>query len=208
MKKDKKWRLYNHSPLITQITSGQQFTQQQHANVYLSAQPFDMIEKDAMQDNNIEISSEKMNNPSYKLLVTTPMAAIMSSGKANSEWSDLLKSIGPIYTEAADNTHGEVKEALLTVSFILKGGDTFIRQFFENDTLNLDGMMEISATGADVWMCKLADKEIEDSDVVKLFKAIQAGLIETTGELREENDMIDQLIQIQDKVIEHISTLN
>jgi hypothetical protein len=161
-----------------------------------------------MEEKNIEINSEKMHAPSYKLLVTTPMAAIMLSGKENSEWSGLLETIGPIYTSAAGDTHGEVNEALLTVSSILHGGETLIRKYFENDSLSFDRMMEISAIGADVWMCKLSDGEIEKSDVIKLFVAIQAGLIEAVGKLRKENEMIDQLIQVQDKVIEHISSLN
>jgi len=156
----------------------------------------------------MEINSAKMSTPSYKLLVTTPMAAIMLSGKANHEWSGLLESIGPIYSSAADDAQGEVNEALLTVSQILQGGNELIRPYFENDNLNFETMMEISAMGADVWMCKLADKEIEQSDTITLFKAIQAGLIEAVGDLREENEMIDQLIQTQDKVIEHISTSN
>lgn len=161
-----------------------------------------------MEENNIEINSERMNTPSYKLLVTTAMAAIMISGKNNSEWSGLLESIGPIYASATKDTLGEVNEALLTVSFILQGGDALIRKYFKDDTLNFDGMMEISATGADVWMCKLGDGDIEKADIIKLFQAIQAGLIGTVGELRDENEMIEQLIQTQDKVIEHVSTLN
>jgi len=161
-----------------------------------------------MEEINVEINPEKMNAPSYKLLVTTPMAAIMSSGKQHSEWSGLLESIGPVYTSAAADTLGEVKEALLTVSFMLQGGDTLIEKYFGNDSLNFDRMMEISATGADFWMCKLSDGEIQKPDVVKLFKAIQAGLIAAIGDLRDENEMIDQLIQIQDKIIEHISSLN
>ncbi len=68
--------------------------------------------------------------------------------------------------------------------------------------------MEISAIGADFWMCKLGDAEIEKTDVIKLFKAIQVGLIGTTGELRENNEMINQIIKTQDKIIEHISSLN
>ena len=161
-----------------------------------------------MEEISIGINSEKMNTPSYKLLVTTPMAAIMLSGKKNSEWSGLLESIGPIYTSAAGDTLGEVNKALLTVSLMLQGGDTLIRKYFENDSLNFDRMMEISATGADIWMCRLSDGEIEKSDAIKLFQAIQAGLIETIGDLREENEMIDQLIQTQDKIIEHISSLS
>ena len=47
-----------------------------------------------MEENNIGIDLEKMSVPSYKLLVTTPMAAIMLNGKENSEWSGLLESIG------------------------------------------------------------------------------------------------------------------
>jgi len=161
-----------------------------------------------MEENNIKANSEKMNNPSYKLLVTTPMAAIMVSGKDNNEWSGLLESIAPLYSSAADNSLGEVNEALSTVSVLLQGGDAFIGQYFENESLNFDRMMEISATGADVWMCKLGDGEIEKTDAIKLFKTIQAGLIEVIGDLREENKMLDQLIQIQDKIIEHISSLN
>jgi len=163
-----------------------------------------------MGKKNIESTSEKMYAPSYKLLVTTPMAAIMVSGKQNSEWSGLLESIGPIYASAAGDTNdeAEVKEALLTVSYILQGGDALIRKYFENENLTFDRMMEISATGADFWMCKLSDGEIEKSDVIKLFKAIQAGLIQAVGDLREENEMLDQLIQTQDKIIDHISSLN
>lgn len=161
-----------------------------------------------MQNNDTELNPEKMGAPSYKLLVTTPMAAIMVSGKNNSEWSDLLESIAPIYSSAAADTRGEVNEALSTVAFMLQGGDRLIRKYFENEDLTFDRMMEISATGADVWMCKLSDGEIEKSDATKLFKAIQAGLIEALGDLRDENEMIDQLIQIQDKAVEHISSLN
>jgi len=161
-----------------------------------------------MEENNIEINAEKMNTPSYKLLVTTPMAAIMLSGKDNSEWSGLLETIVPVYTSAAEDTNGEVKQALSTVSLMLRGSDALIRDVFKNEKLNFEGMMEISALGADFWMCKLADREIEKTDVVKLFKAIQAGLIVAIGDLREENETIDELINIQDKVIEHISSLN
>lgn len=161
-----------------------------------------------MKETDAATDIDKMYNPSYKLLVTTAMAAIMFSGKDNSEWSGLLKSISPIYAATAEDAHGEIKEALATVSFILQGGDTFIRNFFDKDSLNFDRLMEVSATGADLWMCKLSDGEIEKADLIKLFQAIQAGLIETVGELREENEMIDQLIQVQNKVIEHIATLN
>lgn len=161
-----------------------------------------------MEEQHSPINSEKMSAPSYKLLVTTPMAAIMVSGKQKSEWSDLLESIGTTYASAAGETQGEINAALETVAFMLQAGDRLIRKYFENDDLNLDRMMEISATGADVWMCKLSDGEIEKADVIKLFQAIQAGLIETVGDLREENQMVDQLIQVQDKVIEHISSLN
>lgn len=161
-----------------------------------------------MEEQHSPINSEKMSAPSYKLLVTTPMAAIMVSGKQKSEWSDLLESIGTTYASVAGETHGEINAALETVAFMLQAGDRLIRKYFENDDLNLDRMMEISATGADVWMCKLSDGEIEKSDVIKLFQAIQAGLIETVGDLREENEMIEQLITVQDKVIEHISALN
>lgn len=161
-----------------------------------------------MEENNIEINAEKMNTPSYKLLVTTPMAAIMLSGKDNSEWSGLLETIVPVYTSAAEDANGEVKQALSTVSLMLRGSDALIRDVFKNEKLNFEGMMEISALGADFWMCKLADKEIEEKEVVKLFKAIQAGLIAAVGDFREENKTIDELINIQDKIIEHISSLN
>lgn len=161
-----------------------------------------------MEEQHSPINSEMMSAPSYKLLVTTPMAAIMVSGKPKSEWSDLLEAIGLTYASAAGETHGEINAALETVAFMLQGGDRLIRKYFENDDLNLDRMMEISATGADVWMCKLGDGEIEKPDVIKLFQAIQAGLIETVGDLREENEMIGQIIQVQDKVIEHISSLS
>lgn len=161
-----------------------------------------------MQETNIGTNPEKMHSPSYKLLVTTPMAAIMLSRKQNSEWTGLLQSVGLIYASAAKDAHGEVNEALLTVSFVLQGGDNLIRQYFENDDLIFERLMDISATGADVWMCKLGDGEIEKSDAVKLFKAIQAGLVESVGDLREENEMINQFIQTQDKIIEHISSFN
>ena len=161
-----------------------------------------------MEEKKLETNLEKMNAPSYKLLVTTPMAAIMLSGKESSKWSGLLESIMPLYTSAAADTGGEVSEALSTVSALLQGGDSFIREYFKKEDLSFDRMMEISATGADVWMCKLADAEIEKSDVIKLFKAIEAGLIEAVGDLREDNQFIDELIQVQDKVIEHISSLN
>ena len=161
-----------------------------------------------MEEKSIEANSEKMHSPSYKLLVATPMAAIMMSGKENSEWAGLLESIGPIYASAAGDTLGEIKEVLLTVSIMLQGGDSFIRKYFEQESMSFDPLMEISATGADVWMCKLSDGEIEKSDLIKLFQAIQAGLIEAIGDLREDNEMIDQLIQVQDKIIEHISSLN
>ncbi len=164
--------------------------------------------KDKMKEKNIEISLEKMNTPSYKLLLTTPMAAIMLSGKENSEWSGLLASIAPIYSTAAGDTQGEVNEALLTVAFVLQGGDAFIGNYFDNKSLNFDRMMEISATGADVWMCKLSDGEVEKSDAIILFKTIQAGLIEAIGDVREENKMIEEFIQIQDKIIEYITSLN
>ena len=156
------------------------------------------------------INTAEMGKPSSQLLLTTPMAAIMLSGKDASELSGLLASIGPIYNAAAEDSQGDVKEVLLAVSFVLQGSDSIIDKFFgdEKEKLNFDRMMEISATGADFWMCKLADKEIETSDLIKLFKAIQAALIETVGELREENEMIDQLIQVQDKVIEHVLSLN
>lgn len=161
-----------------------------------------------MEEKDIPVNSEKMSAPSFKLLVTTPMAGIMLSGKDKSEWSGLLESVGSVYESAAADTPGEIKEALSTVSFMLQAGDRLIRKYFENDSLNFDRMMEISATGADVWVCKLTDGEVEKSDLIKLFQAIQAGLIEAVGDLREENEMIDQLIQIQDKIVEHISSLN
>lgn len=163
-----------------------------------------------MEENDTAINTAEMEKPSCQLLLTTPMAAIMVSGKDTSELSGLLASIGPIYTAAAEDTQGDVKDVLLAVSFVLQGDDNIIEIFFGNESekLNFDRMMEISATGADFWMCKLADKEIETSDLIKLFKAIQAGLIETVGDLREENEMIDQLIQVQDKVIEHVLSLN
>lgn len=161
-----------------------------------------------MGEETVSMNPEKMYAPSYKLLVTTPMAAIMSSGKALQQWSGLLESIAPIYASTANDTQGEVKEALLTVSSMLQGGDTSIRQFFTDDTLDFGRLMEISAAGADFWMCKLTDSEVKNRDLIKLFEAIQAGLIKAVGDLREENEMIDQLIQTQDKVIEHISSLN
>lgn len=161
-----------------------------------------------MKEKNIEMNLEKMNAPSYKLLVTTPMTAIMLSGKDNSEWSGLLASVGPVYTSAAEDAIGEVNEALLTAAFILQGGDELIRKYFDNDDLSFDRMLEISATGADIWMCKLGDGEIKKPDLIKLFQAIQAGLIEAVGNLRDENEMVDQIIQTQDKIIEHISSLN
>ena len=167
-----------------------------------------MNKEEKMKEKDGAINIEEMNKPSCQLLLTTPMAAIMLSGKDNSELSGLLASIGPIYTSAAEDTLGEIKEVLLTATHLLQGGDTLIGEFFEKENLNFDRMMEISATGADIWMCKLSDGEIESADLIKLFKAIQVGLIETVGDLREENEMIDQFIQVQDKVIEHILSLN
>ena len=169
-----------------------------------------MNKEDQMENKDTEKNSTELEKPSCQLLLTTPMAAIMVSGKDPSELSELLVSIGPIYTAAAEDAQGDVKEVLLGVSSVLQGSDSIIDKFFgsEKEQLNFDRMMEISATGADFWMCKLADKEIETSELIKLFKAIQAGLIETVGDLREENEMIDQLIQVQDKVIEHVLSLN
>lgn len=161
-----------------------------------------------MQVTDPATNSEKMHTPSYKLLVTTPMAAIMLSGKPNNQWSDLLESISPIYTSAAADTLGEVNEALSTISLILQGGDSLLSQYFKDDNLNFEGLIDISAKGADVWMCKLSDGEINKPDAIKLFKALQDGLIVAAGELREENEMIEHLIQTQDKIIEHISSLN
>lgn len=161
-----------------------------------------------MKEKNTAANSEKMFAPSYKLLVTAPMAAIMVSGKDNSEWSGMLESIAPVYAAAAEGAAGDVREALSTVSLVLQGGDQLIRKYFGNDSLNFEGMLEISAKGADFWMCKLSDGEIDKSEIIKLFKAIQAGLIEVAGDVREENEMIDQLIGTQDKIIEHISSLN
>ena len=163
-----------------------------------------------MKEEESAINTTEMGKPSCQLLLTTPMAAIMLSGKDASELSGLLASIAPIYNAAAEDSQGDVKEVLLAVSVVLQGSDSIIDKFFgdEKEKLNFDRMMEISATGADFWMCKLADKQIETPDLIKLFKAIQAALIETVGELREENEMIDQLIQVQDKVIEHVLSLN
>ncbi|MFP3874919.1 MAG: hypothetical protein ACLFQT_11320 [Thiohalophilus sp.] len=163
---------------------------------------------DKMEENDPEINLEKMTAPSYKLLVTTPMAAIMLSGEASSKWSDLLESVSPVYASAAGDTHGEIREALLTASFMIEGGDVLVRKYFSNESLSLEQMLEISATGADVWVCKSSDGEVDRADLIKLFKAIQAGLIEAVGDWRDENEMIDQLIQTQDKVIEHIASLN
>lgn len=164
--------------------------------------------KDDMNEKDVSLNAEKMNAPSYKLLVTTPMAAIMVSGKDKSEWPGLLESIAPIYTSAAGDARGEVSEALSTVAFMLEGGDALLRKYFANESLSLERMMEISATGADVWICKLSDGEIDKSDAIKLFQAIQAGLIEALGDHREENEMIDQLIQVQDKIVDHITSLS
>ena len=161
-----------------------------------------------MKDTKPAIDLEKMNAPSYRLLVATPMAAIMSSGKASSQWSGLLQSIAPIYSSAAADATGEVKEALLTVSSLLQGGDAFIRQYFSGDSLAFENLMDVAAKGADLWVCKLSDAEIQGADAIKLFKAIQAGLIDVVGDVRMVNQMVDQFIQVQDKVIEHISSLN
>ena len=163
-----------------------------------------------MKDKDTAINTEEMDKPSCQLLLTTPMAAIMLSGKDSRESSALLTSIGPIYSTAAEDTKGNVKEVLLTVSSVLHGGDNLIKKIFgsEHENLNFDRMIDISATGADFWMCKLSDGEIETSDLIKLFKAIQAGLIETVGDVREKNEMVDQLIKVQDKVIDHILSLN
>ena len=169
-----------------------------------------MNKEDQMKEKDTAINTAGMDRPSCQLLLTTPMAAIMLSGKDSSELSGLLASIGPIYAAAAEDAQGDIRKVLLAVSFVLQSGDNLIEIFFgnENEKLDFDRMMEISATGADFWMCKLSDGEIETSDLIKLFKAIQAGLIETVGDVREENEMIDQLIQVQDKVIEHISSPN
>lgn len=163
-----------------------------------------------MEEKDRALNTAGMSKPSCQLLLTTPMAAIMLSGKDSGELSGLLASIGPIYSAAAEDTQGDIKEVLLAVSSVLQGGDNVIEKIFgnENEKLNFDRMMDISATGADLWMCKLSDGEIETSDVIKLFKAIQAGLMETVGDVREENEMIDQLIQVQDKVIEYVLSLN
>jgi hypothetical protein len=161
-----------------------------------------------MGEKNPGTNADKMYAPSYQLLVTTPMAAIMLSGKAPGEWSGALRSVGPIYTAAAEGTQGEVHEALSTVSQVLKGGDALIRQYFADESLDFARMMEISATGADFWMCILSDGDIKKPDAIGLFKAIKAGLVEAVGELRDENEMIDQLIQTQDKIVEHIASLN
>lgn len=163
-----------------------------------------------MEEKNTAINTAGMNKPSCQLLLTTPMAAIMLSGKDSGELSGLLASIGPIYSAAAEDTQGDIKEVLLAVSSVLQDGDNIIEKIFgnENGKLNFDRMMDISATGADFWMCKLSDGEIETSDLIKLFKAIQAGLMETVGDVREENEMIDQLIQVQDKVVEYVLSLN
>lgn len=163
---------------------------------------------DVMKEAKPAMDLEKMNAPSYRLLIATPMAAIMSSGKSSSQWSALLQSIAPIYTEAAEDASGEVNEALLTVSALLQGGDALIRQYFSGDSLGFDNLMEVSAKGADVWMVKLSDGEIERADAIKLFKAIQDGLIEAVGDVRVVNQMVDQFVQVQDKVIKHISSLN
>ena len=169
-----------------------------------------MNKEEKMEDKDTAINTATVDKPSCQLLLTTPMAAIMLSGKDPSELSGLLASVGPIYNAAAVDSQGDVKEVLLAVSSVLQAGDSIVDKFFgsEKKQLDFDRMMEISATGADFWMCKLADKEIETSDLVKLFKAIQAGLVETVGDVREENEMIDQLIQVQDKVIEHVLSLN
>ena len=161
-----------------------------------------------MKDQKIEVHSEKMSAPSYKLLIATPMAAIMSSGKEYSEWPGLLESIAPVYSSAAHEVSGEIREALLTASLMLQGDDEFIKKYFENDGLNFDHMMEVSAIGADLWMCKLSDDEVEKADVIKLFRAIQTALITAVGELRDKNNLIEQLISIQDEIVTHISSLN
>lgn len=161
-----------------------------------------------MGEDAVSMNPEKMYAPSYKLLVTAPMAAIMMSGKAAEQWPVLLESIAPIYAAAAEETGGDVKEALLTVASVLRGGDASIRQFFSDDALDFGRLMEISAAGADFWMCKLSDTEVNSRDLVSLFQAIQAGLIQAVGDVREENPMIEQLIETQDKIIEHIGSLN
>lgn len=163
-----------------------------------------------MKEKDTAINTAEMSKPSCQLLLTAPMAAIMVSGKEPGELSGLLASIGPIYAAAAEDTQGDVKEVLLAVSSALQGGEGLIEKFFgsEEEKLNLDRMMDISATGADFWMCKLGDGEVEAPDLIKLFKAIRAGLIETVGDRREENEMIDQLIQVQDKVIEYVLSLD
>ena len=154
------------------------------------------------------IKLEEMNKPSCKLLLTTPMAAIMVSGQNQGQWSGMLETIGPIYEAAAKKTHGEIQEALMTASFLLRGGDKAIGEFFTSEDSSFEHMMDVSATGADVWMCKLSDGEIKSKDLVRLFRAIQSGIIKAVGDFRDENEMIGQLIDVQDKVIEHIESLN
>lgn len=161
-----------------------------------------------MGENQPEPNLTQMYAPSYQLLVTTPMAAIMQSGKAPGEWSGLLQSVGPIYAAAADGARGGVDEALLTVAQVLQGGDAAVRPYFGDERLDFGRLMEISATGADFWMCRLSDGEISKADAISLFKAIKAGLIEIAGDLRGENDMVDQLIETQDRIVEHIASLN
>ena len=161
-----------------------------------------MVEKESV------IKLEEMNKPSCKLLLTTPMAAIMVSGTSQGKWSGMLESIGPIYAAAAKKTHGEIQDALMTASFLLQGGEKAIGEFFTGEDSTFEHMMDVSATGADVWMCKLSDGEIKSKDLVRLFQAIQSGLIKAVGDFRDENEMIGQLIEVQDKVIEHISSLN
>lgn len=161
-----------------------------------------------MGEKNPAMNADMMYAPSYRLLITTPMAAIMLSGKAPAEWSGILGSVGPIYAAAAGGTQGEVHDALSTVAEVLKGGDALIRRYFADESLDFSRMMEISATGADLWMCKLVDGDITQPDAIGLFNAIKAGLLEAVGDLRGEHEMIDQLIETQDKIVEHITSLN
>lgn len=165
-------------------------------------------EKQTMVETNPATNPAQMHAPSYQLLVTTPMAAIMLSGRAHDQWSGMLQSVGPIYAAAAGDTQGEIDAALLTVAQVLAGGDAAVRQYFGDEGLDFARLMDISATGADFWMCRLSDGEISKADVIGLFQAIKAGLIEVAGDLRGDNEMIDQLIQTQDRIVEHIASLN
>ena len=75
------------------------------------------------------------------------------------------------------------------------------------DKLDLHQIINTTVTGFELILNE-SDGEIEKADATKLFQTIQAGLVKTVGDVRDSNEMVDQLIQVQDKVVEHISSLD